>query len=107
MLSGKNQCYHPGVKQLIARLDDDLHRRLKETAESEGRSLNDLVAEALAARVGEQVTRDSVRERARATGRLLELDPPREAPSLDELEELTRGSGTAVSDALDVDRGDR
>lgn len=94
------------VKQLITRLDDDLHRRLKETAESEGRSLNDLVAEALAARVSERVTRGSIRERARATGRLLEIDPPHEAPSLDRLEELTKGSGTSVSDALDVDRGD-
>jgi plasmid stability protein len=37
------------MRQLIARIDDDLHRRLKERAAREGRSLNDLVTEALAA----------------------------------------------------------
>jgi antitoxin FitA len=31
------------MRQLIARIDDDLHRRLKERAAREGRSLNDLV----------------------------------------------------------------
>lgn len=93
------------MKQLITRLDDELHRKLKEKAESEGRSLNDLVTEALATRVAEPVTQRTVHDRARTSGRLLEVDPPSEALSLDELEALTRGTGSAVSEALETDRG--
>ncbi|MDQ3151339.1 MAG: toxin-antitoxin system HicB family antitoxin, partial [Actinomycetota bacterium] len=39
------------MKQLITRIDDELHRRLKERAAEAGRSLNDLVSGVLAAAV--------------------------------------------------------
>jgi predicted HicB family RNase H-like nuclease len=43
------------VKQLITRIDDDLHRRLKERAAEQDRSLNDLVSSVLAAAVQDDV----------------------------------------------------
>lgn len=39
------------MRQLIARIDDDLHARLKERAAKEGRSMNALVTEVLVASV--------------------------------------------------------
>src|SRR5579884_3129290 len=46
-----DKCYHGCVRQLITRLDDDLHARLRERAAAEGRSVNALVVEILAAAV--------------------------------------------------------
>jgi len=48
--------------------------------------------------VGETVER---RNSLVAEGRLLVFEPEGPVPSLDELEELSRGWGTAVSEALD------
>ncbi|MGH3426995.1 MAG: FitA-like ribbon-helix-helix domain-containing protein, partial [Mycobacteriales bacterium] len=42
------------MKQLISRIDDDLHQRLKRRATQEGRSLNDFVAEVLARAVADE-----------------------------------------------------
>jgi antitoxin FitA len=95
------------VKQLIARIDDQLHRKLKERAEIEGRSLNAVVVDALQATV---VTneRAMVRSRLRDAGLLLEPAPAPVAP-LDEdaIIESTHGVGRAVSDALQADRDSR
>ncbi|MBA8825100.1 DNA-binding PadR family transcriptional regulator [Saccharopolyspora lacisalsi] len=49
----------------------------------------------------------AVRERARSTGRLVEVDPPSEVPTLDKLELRVRGTGSAVSEALKDDRRER
>src|SRR5690242_4509077 len=63
------------MRQLIARVDDDLHARLRERAAHEGRSVNTLVNEILAAAVAGGDRRTALRMRARATGRL--VLPPR------------------------------
>ena len=51
---------------------------------------------------------DAVERRNRlvAEGKLLAFEPEGLAPSLDEIEELSRGWGTAVSEALDWTRGE-
>lgn len=94
------------MRQLIARIDDDLHARLKRRAAAEGRSLNALVTEALeAAAPGGDLPAD-VRARATARGVLADFEPPDGAPSLADVLTLTRGWGTAVSDALSAERAE-
>jgi antitoxin FitA len=97
-------CYHEPVKQMITRLDDELHARLKAQAAAEDRSMNDLVVEALASRLDVATTRRSVRERARTTGRLVVPETTGEAPDRDEVIAATRGLGNAVSTALAQER---
>jgi plasmid stability protein len=43
------------MRQLIAWIDEDVHRRLKERAAREGRSLNDLVTDVLAAAADDEL----------------------------------------------------
>lgn len=95
------------VKQLIARIDEDLHRKLKERASIEGRSLNAVVVEALEATVMTN-EREAVRTRLRAAGL---LEEPHSAPlshlDADAIIESTRGVGRAVSEALQDNRNAR
>lgn len=91
---------------MITRVDDELHARLKSRAASEGRSVNDLVVEALTALVGQALTREVVRQRARDAGWLVEPVGPVTRPSPEELRAATSGTGHSVSEALDVDRGE-
>ncbi|MGH9039988.1 MAG: FitA-like ribbon-helix-helix domain-containing protein [Acidimicrobiia bacterium] len=94
------------MRQLIARIDDDLHERLKARAAAEGRSLNSLVAEVLAvAAAGHD--RSSVRARLERRGKRVVPDPPRRVPSRVAALRATRGAGAAVSTALDADRDHR
>jgi plasmid stability protein len=94
------------MKQLITRIDDELHFRLKARAEAEGRSMNDLVTEALRGVVAQGENPLERRARLIAEGKLLVFEPEGEAPGHDKLEELSRGWGTAVSEALDWTRGE-
>jgi len=95
------------VRQLITRIDDLLHARLKERARAEGRSVNALVTELLEAGVGVDDRRRAFRERLRAEGRLVEPPRPENVLTLDEVLALSKGSGTAVSEALEADRAAR
>jgi plasmid stability protein len=91
-------------KQLITRIDEELHRKLKERAKIEGRSLNAIVVEALEAKV---VTneRELVRTKLRAAGLLVEPKPgPVHPLDRDAVIESTRGVGRAVSEALQANR---
>jgi len=45
-------CYHEPFRQLISRIDDALHARLKARAAADGRSMNGVVVEALEVAVG-------------------------------------------------------
>jgi antitoxin FitA len=92
------------MKQMITRLDDELHARIKAQADAEGRSVNELVVQVLSRALGNAGSRDGVRERARATGRLVVPAPPAETADLDEVIESTRGLGTAVGAALEEER---
>jgi antitoxin FitA len=97
------------MRQLITRLDDDLHEGLRRRAEREGRSVNAVVVEALARLI--ETPPDA---RARVRGRMRRLGllsvpppPPSPPPSLDEAIESTRGAGDAVLEALEGDRSAR
>jgi plasmid stability protein len=102
------------MRQLIARIDDDLHRRLKERAAREGRSLNDLVTEALAAAADDESA--AFRRRLDRSGlRVLPPGPPVPGPRVDpdqgddpdDLDDADLGSGDAVLEALLAERDAR
>jgi len=92
------------VRQLITRIDEDLHRRLKRRAATEGRSVNAMVNDLLRSAVDAQDERELVRARLRALGRLADIPRPRKVISRDAAIALTRGAGTAASQALADDR---
>lgn len=102
------QCYHGRVRQLITRIDDDLHVRLKRRAAAEGRSLNALVTEVLERAAPPDDASARLRARLRAQGKLYVPPQPKgPVPSLDEVVEMTRGLGPGVVDRLLADRDDR
>jgi len=92
------------VRQLITRIDDDLHRRLKERAAAEGRSLNALVNDALREALAKDDERARIDARIRAAGLLVRPRRPRKVPPLDKVIAATKGAGRAVSEALEEDR---
>lgn len=92
------------MRQLIARIDDELHRRLKARARAEGRSLNALVTDALRAALAPDDDRQAVMARMEAAGWRVTPPLPAHVPSDDEIEAATRGAGSAVSDALAAER---
>jgi predicted transcriptional regulator len=97
------------VRQLITRIDDQLHERLKRVAKHESRSVNSLVVESLERTVGERDRPETPQEwKLRMIERGLIVaphgPPPEDVPSLDELEEISRGWGPVVSEQLDRDR---
>ncbi|MDQ4118346.1 MAG: toxin-antitoxin system HicB family antitoxin [Actinomycetota bacterium] len=93
------------MKQLITRIDDDLHRRLKERAAEQDRSLNDLVRSVLEGALADDAA--TIRRRIEASG--LRVVPPRPgaAPSREAVIESLRGCGPALTDALAADRAAR
>ncbi|MCP9491458.1 MAG: toxin-antitoxin system HicB family antitoxin [Solirubrobacteraceae bacterium MAG38_C4-C5] len=99
------------MKQLIARIDDDLHARLKQRAAFEGRSLNALVTETLegAAPPREETPQAWLRRRAHERGvRLLgPADQPSDPAELDRVIEANRGLGPFIDEFIEEDRRDR
>jgi plasmid stability protein len=92
------------VQQLITRIDQELHRRLKQRAAAEGRSVNAMVVDILRSAVHAHDERELVRARIRALGRRARVPRPRRVPSREAISALTRGLGTAASDALAAER---
>ena len=93
------------VRQLIARIDDDLHRRLKERARDQRRSMNALVTEILEQAVPDETPRERLRRRLKAEGRLVEVPVPENPPSIEEVLEMLRGdAGRVMLEALEEDR---
>jgi plasmid stability protein len=98
------------MRQLITRIDDKLHARLKARAAAEGRSVNSLVTDLLADGLSGQSGRDRLREQIEAAGLRVVVPPPPPRGrrlSREEVIDLTRGWGTAVTEALDADRARR
>lgn len=96
------------MRQLIARIDDSLHARLKRRARDEGRSVNTLVTEILERAVPDVSPGARLRRRLREAGLLAEIKVPPDAPGRDEVQAMLRGeAGRAVLDALAEDRSDR
>lgn len=97
------------MKQLIARIDPELHARLKRRAEDEGRSINSVVTEALEAVAEPENPRAALRARAKRLGIPLVggYGPP---PTEEQLErrnagraknlEATRGLGPILVDLI-------
>lgn len=97
------------MRQLITRLDDELHARLKARAAAEGRSVNALVVDALTA-----VTSDVdisggevLRAAAARSGLLVVPSRPNKVPSRRTAARVTVGAGRSVSEALNVERAGR
>ena len=95
------------MRQLITRIDEDLHERLRARARAEHRSLASLVREALMAAVADAGDPTAVRERLERAGVVVRPDPPERVPTREEALEVTRGAGAGVSAALEADRAHR
>jgi plasmid stability protein len=96
------------MRQLITRIDDGLHVRLKRRAAAEGRSMNALVIELLEQGIAENGGRDQLAERIEAAGlRVVLPQPTGPVLSRDEAIALTRGWGRAVTEALEAGREPR
>lgn len=95
------------VRQLIARIDDRLHRRLKARAAAEGRSMNALVTQLLAAGVSEQSEGAILDARLEALGLRRIFPPKRRPPSQAALARMLRGTGQRASAALEAERARR
>ena len=96
------------MRQLIARIDEGLHERLKHVARREGRSLNSIVIESLERTVAERDRPETPLEwkaRMIAEGKVV-VPPPPDGPvkSHEELLELSSGWGPVLSEQLDLDR---
>jgi plasmid stability protein len=91
------------VRQLITRIDDELHDRLKAHAAAEGRSMNAYVTDVLARAVVAD-PHQSVRDHLARQGMLVVPPQPVGAPSLETVLSLTRAAGTSASEALERDR---
>lgn len=92
------------MRQLIARVDEDLHGRLKAQAKAEGRSLNALVTQLLRAGLARNETEARVRALLQAGDLHILPGLERRAPSRDAAIRATRGSGRAASQALSAER---
>lgn len=99
------------MKQMLLRVDDELHAQLTERAHRERRSVNALANEILgrATHAGSTSPRQQVRARAAALGLLA---PPLAAPALRHRDrqrvlDRTRGLGPVLDQLLDEDRDRR
>jgi plasmid stability protein len=97
------------MKQLITRIDEDLHARLKRRAASEGRSMNALVTDALEAVVKPGDLGEEMRRRAAARGiKFAEHDaPPSDPARRAAVIARTRGLGPMVDELLEYERRNR
>ncbi|MGH2682400.1 MAG: FitA-like ribbon-helix-helix domain-containing protein [Actinomycetota bacterium] len=95
------------MRQLLTRINDRLHRRLKARAAAEGRSVNALVTELLSTAVSGSDERARVHSRVEATGLQMIPRPRRRPPSRDAAIAATRGVGRSASEALAAERHGR
>ena len=95
------------MRQLITRVDDELHDRVKERARSEGLSVNAYVNRLLAQAVLADDRRGELERRIAAAGLTVHVMPSKVPPPRADVIARTRGAGTAGSEALDWTRGGR
>lgn len=95
------------MRQLIVRIDDNLHRRLKARAAEEGRSANSIVDELLRQALVGTDDRSSLRARLERSGLLVVPRLDGEALPRERVIDGTTGAGQSVSEALDAERGAR
>ena len=95
------------MRQVITRVEDELHARLKVAAAAQGISVNAFVVDALTAAIGGTTALETVRRRAEASGRRMVPPTPDTDPSWDEVLDAGAEAGTAVSEALAAERAGR
>lgn len=95
------------MRQLITRIDDELHERLKRRAADEGRSVNALVTEILRTGVPPVDARVRVRTRLERHGLRIVPRTRGRVPSRDTAIASTQGAGRAASAALAAERAAR
>ena len=97
------------MKQLLARIDERLHQRLRDRAARDGRSVNALVTEMLEKGLAADDPRAQWRAKLRELGMLVE--PPRPegpVPTIDELRaRIPRAVRLAIIEAHTADRKHR
>lgn len=101
------QCYHSWMRQLITRISDDLHARLKKKAKAEGKSVNAVVTEVIEAALDSELTpAQRLRKRAKELGILAEVPQLDEEPTMsrDDFIESTKGMGPFLSEILEQQR---
>ncbi|MER6829983.1 hypothetical protein ABT352_28640 [Streptosporangium sp. NPDC000563] len=90
------------MKQLLLRIDDDLHRRITRRARRTGRSINATAGEILAHGVSDEAldARAELRARARRLGVLAERPPSPPVTEADRERALaaTEGAGPVLDD---------
>jgi plasmid stability protein len=102
-----------GVKQLLLRVPEDLHRRLAARAAREGRSMNAVAGEMLDAAADADLSapptpQERLRARARALGMLSEVPArPVSKAERDRIIASTRGIGKVLDRIIAEDREDR
>ena len=95
------------MRQLITRIDDELHSRLKARARTEGTSVNTLVTQAIEESLATPADRRSaLRRRLRSLDLLADVVPPTEPLDRAEVIESLRGCGT-VTDLIEAERAER
>jgi plasmid stability protein len=95
------------MRQLITRLDDDLHRRLKERARREKVSMNAYVTTLLREAVNRDDAKARLRDRLREAGVLVTPPVTGTPPSRDEVIEQLRGAADVVLGAIEAGRRPR
>lgn len=97
------------MRQLITRVDERLHRRLKARAAVQGRSMNAVVTELLEKGLDSDDPRARLRARMKDLGLLFEPPAPRSRVlSHEEVRNMAGPDGArAVIEALEADRSHR
>jgi len=95
------------MRQLITRIDDHLHERLKRVAKHQGRSVNSLVTETLSKAVDDldqPETPAELKRRLLKEGRAVVPPQPDHPVDREAAIAATKGWGTIVSEQLERDR---
>lgn len=95
------------MRQLITRLDDDLHRCLKEKARGVGKSVNAYVTDVLRDAVTRDDAKARLRERLRDEGRLVVPRVSGAPPGRDAVIAQLSGASDVVLEAIDAGRAPR
>ena len=92
------------MRQLITRIDEDLHTRLKARARAEGSSVNALVTAAIERELATpKDRRQAMRRRLQGLGLLADVPAPPVAPDREAVIGSLRGCGT-ITDLIEAER---
>lgn len=95
------------VRQLITRIDDELHHQIKERARRAGTSVNAYVTALLREATSRDDAKAGLREQLRANGRLVVPETTGPPPGRDEVIASLRGAADVVLAAIEGGRAPR